>query len=83
MMFCFQVTARPLAREVVAEYKIDEASLELVVTMAENHPLGPISVESGKKSSLDVGQWQQWMLQLTTFLLHQVHLEKSNRTLLD
>ena len=53
-------------------YKIDEASLELVVTMSENHPLGAIAVESGKKTSVDVTQWENWMLQLKTFLTHQV-----------
>ena len=70
-----QVTTRPVAREVVAVYKIDEASLELVVTMPENHPLGAIAVESGKKTSVDVTQWENWMLQLKTFLTPLERLE--------
>ena len=69
---CLQVKTRPVAREVIATYNVDESSLELVVALAENHPLGALRVASGKKSGIAVSQWRNWLLQLTTFLLHQV-----------
>ena len=34
------VKARPNAREVAAVYTVDEISMELVVKLAPNHPLG-------------------------------------------
>ena len=37
-------------REVVATYTIDEGSMELVVSLPANHPLGGLSVESGRLS---------------------------------
>jgi len=62
---------RPSVREVVATYTIDEGSMELVVALPGNHPLGGLSVESGKRVGVETGQWRKWMLQLTTFLTHQ------------
>lgn len=64
--------ARPAAREVVATYTVEEVAMELVVTLPVNHPLGPISVESGKRVGVANTQWRNWMLQLTTFLQYQV-----------
>lgn len=66
-----QVKARPNAREVAAVYTIEEISMELVVKLAPNHPLGVVSVESGKKIGVTAAQWRSWMLQMTTFLTHQ------------
>lgn len=63
---------RPIAREVLAIYNVDETCIELVISLPANHPLGPISVESGRKSGIAVEQWRKWKLQLTTFLSHQV-----------
>ena len=68
------VKARPLTREVVAVYTVDEISMELVVTLSANHPLGVVSVDSGKRVGVSAGQWRQWMLQMVTFLSHQVRL---------
>lgn len=67
-----QVKTRPSAREVAAVYTVDEISMELVVKLAPNHPLGVVSVESGKKIGVTAAQWRSWMLQMTTFLTHQV-----------
>ena len=66
------IKTRPLAREVVAVYTVEEISMELVVKMANNHPLGPVSVECGKRVGVTTAQWRQWMLQLTMFLTQQV-----------
>ena len=71
------VRVRDSVREVVATYTIDEGSMELVVSLPANHPLGELTVESGKRVGVETTQWRRWMLQLTTFLTHQ------NGTILD
>ena len=63
-----QIKVRPSVREVVAIYTIDEGSMELVVQLPINFPLGPVNVDSGKKVGVTASQWRTWMLQLTTFL---------------
>ena len=63
-----QIKVRPSVREVVAIYTIDEGSMELVVQLPNNFPLGPVTVDSGKKVGVTTSQWRTWMLQLTTFL---------------
>ena len=85
---------RPSVREVVAVYTIDEGSMELVVQLPINFPLGPVNVDSGKKVGVTAAQWRTWMLQLTTFLqvditiinqLHNVrnlHFLSKNSTLI-
>ena len=55
----------------VATYSIDEGSMELVVTLPSNYPLGGLTVDSAKRVGVDTAQWRKWMLQLTTFLTHQ------------
>ena len=67
------VRVRLTAREAIATYKLnEEASMELVVQLPANYPLGNITVEGGRKVGVTTGQWRTWMLQLTTFLTHQV-----------
>jgi len=46
--------------------------MELVVQLPANHPLGTVNVESGKRVGVASAQWRNWMLQMTTFLSHQV-----------
>ena len=69
-----KVKTRPAAREVVALYSVDEVSMELVVCQPLNHPLGLMTVECGKRVGVANTQWRNWMLQLTTFLAHQVNI---------
>ena len=71
MSLC-QVKVRPVTREVVALYVVEEITMELVVTLPVNHPLGPISVECGRRVGVANTQWRNWMLQMVTFLSHQV-----------
>ena len=66
------IVVRPAAREVAATYVLDEMSIELVITLPVNHPLGVISVETGKRIGVANTQWRNWMLQMVTFLNHQV-----------
>ncbi|XP_077539719.1 E3 ubiquitin-protein ligase listerin [Haemaphysalis longicornis] len=65
------VRGRPNAREVVATYTIEEVTIELVVRLPANHPLGMLTIESGRRVGVNQSQWRHWLLQLTTFLTHQ------------
>ena len=62
---------RDSVKEVVATYTIDEGSMELIISLPSNHPLGDLSVDTGNRVGVDVGLWRKWMLQLTTFLSYQ------------
>ncbi|XP_076317410.1 E3 ubiquitin-protein ligase listerin [Tachypleus tridentatus] len=72
-----KVKARPAAREVMATYTIDEVTIELVIQLSVNHPLGGVTVDGGRRVGVSNTQWRNWLLQLTTFLTHQ------NGTILD
>jgi len=65
------VRARVKTREVIATYTIDEVSMELIIKLASNHPLGPVVVECGRRIGVGNTQWRNWMLQLSTFLMYQ------------
>ncbi|KAH9381898.1 hypothetical protein HPB48_015382 [Haemaphysalis longicornis] len=74
------VRGRPNAREVVATYTIEEVTIELVVRLPANHPLGMLTIESGRRVGVNQSQWRHWLLQLTTFLTHQVRLVMGTMT---
>ena len=69
------IKVRSSVREVVAIYTLgddgSEGSMELVIQLPANFPLGAVQVESGKRVGVTTSQWRTWMLQLTTFLQHQ------------
>lgn len=65
------VKIRPGTREVIATYSIDEASMELILRMAPNHPLSTIVVEDHKRVGVSVAQWRNWLLGLNTMLSHR------------
>ena len=66
------VKTRRGAREIAAVYTIEEISMELIVKLADNHPLVPVTVDCGKRIGVSNAQWRQWMLQLARFLSWQV-----------
>ena len=47
--------------------------MELVITLPVNHPLGVVAVDCGKRVGVPANLWRNWMLQMTTFLTHQVY----------
>ena len=47
---------RDSVREVVATYSIDEGSMELVVALPSNYPLGGLNVDSGKRVGVESGK---------------------------
>lgn len=69
-----QVKARATTREVMATYTIEDIVIELIIQLPSNYPLGSITVESGKRVGVAVQQWRNWMLQLSTYLTHQVRV---------
>ena len=71
-----QIRVRHSTREVVATYTIGEVSIELIVALSSSHPLSPVKVECGRRVGVPQAQWRNWMLQLTTFLSHQVSSEQ-------
>ncbi len=74
------VKARPMTWEVIATYAVEELSMDLVIQLATNHPLGVITVDSGQKVGVSQSQWRNWMLQLTTFLTHQVKRQLTDKS---
>ncbi|CAB3985051.1 E3 ubiquitin- ligase listerin [Paramuricea clavata] len=72
-----EIVTRSSTREVIAYYKIEDISIELIVSLSSSYPLGLINVTCGKRVGVKLNQWRLWMMQLTTFLMHQ------NGTILD
>ena len=67
-----QVKTRPATREVLATYCLGEVTIEMVINLPPNYPLGSISVKSEKRVGVSAQQWEKWLLQLNIFLQHQV-----------
>ena len=58
-------------REIVSTYKMKELSMELVIQLPVNYPLGVVKVSSVKRIGVSENEWRNWLLQLTTYLSHQ------------
>ncbi|KAL4232926.1 listerin E3 ubiquitin protein ligase 1 [Mactra antiquata] len=65
------IKARPVTREVIAVYSLEEVTIEMVISLPQNYPLGNISVTSEKRVGVSGPQWEKWLLQLNIFLQHQ------------
>ncbi|XP_058066938.1 E3 ubiquitin-protein ligase listerin [Anopheles bellator] len=65
-----QIKAHSALRQVTAVYAIDEAKLELQITLPSNFPLGAVTVEGGKQIGGRL-QSRQVVMQLSIFLTHQ------------
>lgn len=66
-----QIKVHAAARQVMAVYSIDEAKVELHITLPNNFPLGAVTVEGGKQIGGRL-QSRQVVMQLSIFLTHQV-----------
>jgi len=66
------VRVRFSSREIVATYTLEEFSIELLILLPTNYPVGVTSVECSKKLGVATSEWRKWMLQLNTFLTYQV-----------
>lgn len=66
------IKVRSAAREVVSTYTLEEFSIELVITLPLNYPIGLTDVGCTKKLGVATSEYRKWMLQLTTFLTYQV-----------
>lgn len=67
-----QIKVRESVREVIATYTLEEIAMEVSITLAQNHPLGMVRVES-TKAAMSSQHWHNWLKQLTIFLTHQVN----------
>lgn len=65
-----QIKVHAAARQVTAVYSIDEAKIELHITLPNNFPLGAVTVEDGKQIGGRL-QSRQVVMQLSIFLTHQ------------
>ncbi|EEZ97459.2 E3 ubiquitin-protein ligase listerin isoform X2 [Tribolium castaneum] len=59
----------PSVREVIAVYTVDEAQMELVVTLPQNYPLGDPDVRCSRQIGGPLHK--QWLMQLKKYLVHQ------------
>ncbi|KAI9797718.1 MAG: hypothetical protein M1825_005710 [Sarcosagium campestre] len=48
-------------REVVVEYKIDDQTLSIRITLPPSHPLGSVKVEGLNRVAVDEKKWQSWL----------------------
>uniref|UniRef100_A0A1B0CLG7 Uncharacterized protein n=1 Tax=Lutzomyia longipalpis TaxID=7200 RepID=A0A1B0CLG7_LUTLO len=64
------ISVHTSTREVIATYSIDDARLELTVTLPPNYPLGPVKVDGNKQIGGRL-QSRVVVMQLTIFLTHQ------------
>lgn len=60
-------------REVVAIYTVDEAQMELVITLPTNYPLGGPNVQCNRQISGT--SHKQWLMQFKKCVLHQVFVK--------
>ncbi|XP_053685339.1 E3 ubiquitin-protein ligase listerin [Sabethes cyaneus] len=65
-----QIKVHAAARQVMAVYSIDEAKVELHITLPSNFPLGAVNVEGGRQIGGRL-QSRQVVMQLSIFLTHQ------------
>jgi len=63
---------RPGPREIIATYTLEEFTIELVIVLPANYPVGMADVQCVQRLGVAKSEWRKWMLQLTTFLRYQV-----------
>lgn len=66
-----QIKVLAAARQVIAIYAIEDARVELHITLPNNFPLGAVTVEDGKQIGGRL-QSRGVVMQLSIFLTHQV-----------
>ncbi|CAG9858317.1 unnamed protein product [Phyllotreta striolata] len=59
----------PGAREIIAIYTVDEAQVELIITLPPNYPLGCVFVRCDKQ--IAGASLKQWLLQFKKCVVHQ------------
>jgi hypothetical protein len=58
-------------REITTVHKIKDLTMELVIRLPQNYPLGGIDVNCVKRIGVNENEWRHLMLQLTKYLMHQ------------
>ncbi|CAH8497350.1 unnamed protein product [Dicrocoelium dendriticum] len=66
------IKCRPLLREVIATYHVtEEHSMEMLIQLPSNYPLGPTTVTCGHGVAVSSQQWHVWSVQLSMFINNQ------------
>lgn len=65
------IRARSTSREIVAVYTMDDISIEMIIALPDNYPLGSINVRSEQRKGISSSISKKWLLQLNLFLQHQ------------
>ena len=76
------VKVRSASREIIATYTLEEFTIELLIVLPSNYPVGVTSVECSKKLGVATNEWRKWMLQLTTFLTYQVRWRSAHLSIM-
>lgn len=66
----FQIKVLPTVREVIAVYTVDEAQMELIITLPTNYPLTGPEVQCNRQ--IGGTSHKQWLMQFKKCVLHQV-----------
>ncbi|VDK41025.1 unnamed protein product [Taenia asiatica] len=66
------IKGRPLSREVITTYHFSaDQYLEMIISLPENFPLSPVTVETSNKTGPAISNWRTWIVHLTVFLNNQ------------
>ncbi|EUB62345.1 RING finger protein [Echinococcus granulosus] len=66
------IKGRPLSREVITTYHFSaDQCLEMIISLPENFPLSPVTVDTGHKTGPAVSNWRTWIVHLSVFLNNQ------------
>ncbi|CAL8085360.1 unnamed protein product [Calicophoron daubneyi] len=67
-----KIRSRPLSREVIATYQVtDDQSMEMLIQLPQNYPLGLASVSCERGIGVSTQQWHLWTIQLSVFINNQ------------
>ncbi|VDM33437.1 unnamed protein product [Hydatigera taeniaeformis] len=66
------IKGKPLSREVITTYHFSaDQYLEMIISLPENFPLSPVTVETGNKTDPAMANWRTWIMHLSVFLNNQ------------
>ncbi|XP_065225730.1 E3 ubiquitin-protein ligase listerin [Planococcus citri] len=66
----FSMKGYPATRQIIASYTVEDATMEITMQLAANHPLGFVKVDSSNVVLLS-NRWRTWAKQLNMYLAHQ------------
>lgn len=76
----FSMRSRPVSREVVARYQLEELTLEMVVKLPEDFPLSQVTIEHDKRNVILKGMTHKLHLNLFAFINNRVSRSTASRS---